>query len=100
MRCYDKVLELEPRYVAAWNNKGISLDSLGHHEEAIHCYDKALELDPRDAAAWNNKALAEDKLGQWREVAHSYQQFLALAPAQYVKQIERARKRLQELGGK
>ncbi|RIE15808.1 protein kinase domain-containing protein, partial [Candidatus Cryosericum septentrionale] len=43
--CYDKALELDPRYVASWSNKGASLDSLGRFEDAIHCYDKALELD-------------------------------------------------------
>jgi len=92
--------ELDPRDVAAWNNKGVSLDNLSRNEEAIRCHDKALELDPRQAAAWINKALAEDKVSHWREAALSYQQFLALAPVQqYTKQIEYAHKRLRELGG-
>jgi len=101
IRCYDKGLELDPRDEGAWYNKGNSLRSLGRYEEAMHCYNRALELDQRDVGAWFNKALTEDNLSQWRETAHSYQQFLALAPAQqYAKQVEYARERLLEMGGK
>ena len=45
--CYDRALEIEPRYAHAWNNKGIALSALGRKEEAIACYDRALEIDPR-----------------------------------------------------
>jgi len=98
--CFDKALELDPHHVHAWSNKGNSLASLGRSEEAIHCYEKALELESRDAEVWFGKAFAEDNLGQWQEAALSYRQFLALDPAQqYAKQIEYARKRLQEVEG-
>jgi len=98
---FDKALALDSHYAAAWINKGNSLNSLGRYEDAVYCYNKALELDPRDVDAWFGKALAEDVLSKWREAVRSYQQFLAQDPAQqYAKQIEYARKRLRELGGK
>jgi eukaryotic-like serine/threonine-protein kinase len=100
VHCFDKALEVDQRHAAAWNNKGTSLDVLGHQEEAIQCYDKALEIDPRAFKTWFNKAFTEDALGQWREAVLSYRQFLVLAPTQCAKQIELARKRLQELGSK
>jgi tetratricopeptide (TPR) repeat protein len=80
IRCYDKALELDPRYVAAWNNKGVSLKSLGRNEEAIRCLDKALELDPRDVYAWNNKGNSLNSLGRNEEAIRCYDQALKLDP--------------------
>lgn len=55
---YDKALEIDPKHVSAWNNKGIVLSRLKRFEEAISCYDKAIELSPEYANAWYNKANA------------------------------------------
>ena len=55
---YEKALEIDPKHVSAWNNKGIVLSRLKQFEEAISCYDKAIELSPEYANAWYNKANA------------------------------------------
>lgn len=55
---YDKALELDPKHVSAWNNKGIVLSRLKRFEDAIICYDRAIELSPEYANAWYNKANA------------------------------------------
>ena len=52
---YSRVLELDPKNVKAWYNKGFALDELKRYEEAVDAYRKAIEIDPKDAAAWNNK---------------------------------------------
>ena len=80
IRCYDKVLELDPQDALAWNNKGRSLDSLGRHEDAIRCYDKALELNPRNATAWHNKGLSLDSLNRYEEAIRCYDKALELDP--------------------
>jgi len=49
--CYDKALDINPKYTNAWYNKGLVLDYLRKYEEAIKCYDKALELNPNDTKA-------------------------------------------------
>ncbi len=97
IRCYDKLLELDPRYAVAWYNKGNSLDALGRDEEAIRCYDKALEVDPRIALAWYGKGIAQSKLGRSQDAVRSYKQFIALNPPQWPKQVECARQRVREL---
>jgi tetratricopeptide (TPR) repeat protein len=63
-----------------WNNKGISLATLGRREEAISCYDQALALDPRYATAWSNKGKALAELGRREEAISCYDQALALDP--------------------
>lgn len=44
LRAYEEALRLEPTYVLAWHNKGITLNALGRQQEAQLCYEKAREL--------------------------------------------------------
>jgi tetratricopeptide (TPR) repeat protein len=44
LEAFDKVIELEPNHIDAWNNKGAALHDLGKHEEAIKYFDKVIEL--------------------------------------------------------
>ncbi len=53
---YTKVLELEPRNVAAWNNRGNARDKKGDLEGALLDYSKAIEIDPNDVIALRNRA--------------------------------------------
>ncbi|WP_135606898.1 tetratricopeptide repeat protein, partial [Methanococcoides sp. NM1] len=52
---FDKALEINPDYVDAWNNKGLTLNKLNEFENASESFDKALEINPDDADLWNNK---------------------------------------------
>jgi tetratricopeptide (TPR) repeat protein len=72
--------ELEALEAWEWNNRGVSLDSLRQHEEAIHCYDKALKLGPRTAAAWYNKGNSLFRLGRYEEAVRCYDEALELDP--------------------
>jgi len=49
--CFDKPLEINPRFINALINKGRSLEDLGKFEEAISCYGKALKINPWDERA-------------------------------------------------
>ena len=66
-KCFDRALNINPRYTAAWNNKGSTLDQLELHEEAIKCFDKALEFNPNFASAWSNKGGCLKALGNPKE---------------------------------
>ncbi len=45
---FEQALLLEPENPDLWNQKGITLRSLGRYDEASECYNKSLQLDPRD----------------------------------------------------
>jgi len=62
LECYDKVLELDPVYVDAWNNKGKVLYELSRFDEALECYDEVLRLDSNYKLAWDGKAVTLFKL--------------------------------------
>jgi tetratricopeptide (TPR) repeat protein len=78
--CYDRVLQIDPRYTFAWIGKGVALDELGQYEEAIGCYDKALTIDPRDATAWSNKGAALVDIHRLQEAINCYDKALAIDP--------------------
>lgn len=64
-----------------WNNKGVSLHSVGRYDEAIRCFDKAIKLDPRNAGIWCNKGRSVDMLGvSWEERIHCYAEALRIGP--------------------
>jgi len=46
IKCYDEVLNIDPKDIDALNNKGIALGKLGKLDEAIKCYDKASKINP------------------------------------------------------
>ena len=43
---YDKAIELDPNFAAAYTNRGTAKAQLKQYSEAIADYDKAIELDP------------------------------------------------------
>ena len=64
IKAYDKAIEINSQNSIAWNNKGLTLSSLGKYNEAIKAYDKAIEINPQDSAAWYNKAVTLNRLNK------------------------------------
>jgi tetratricopeptide (TPR) repeat protein len=53
-----EVIDLNPNYSLAYNNKGEALLKLNKIEDAIKCFDKAIELNPNNSnAIFNKKAV-------------------------------------------
>ncbi|MGZ5511132.1 MAG: tetratricopeptide repeat protein, partial [Nitrososphaeraceae archaeon] len=61
-----------PLYDKAWCNKGIALDNLDKHVEAIECFDEAIKINPLYDRAWNYKGAALVELGQLDEAMECY----------------------------
>jgi Flp pilus assembly protein TadD len=58
---YERVLDMDPGYAAAWNNLGLLHHRMGHYERAGECYRAALEADDSCCqAAFNLGSLHED----------------------------------------
>src|SRR5439155_1744854 len=47
IEAYRRVVAIDPRYAAAWNNLGLLLHRLGSYDEAEAAYRSALKHDPR-----------------------------------------------------
>lgn len=63
-----------------WTLKGMSLNNLGRHQDAIVCYDKAIELDRHDVSAWSSKGNALAALGRLEEAMACYDEALRINP--------------------
>ena len=57
LACYDRVLEQDPAYLAALNQKALLLQSLGERQAAQSLWTALLAIDPNDLPARLNRAL-------------------------------------------
>ena len=77
---YQRVLELDPGYAAAWNNLGLLQHRMGHYERAGACYRSALDADQAcPQAAFNLGSLSED-LGDFPTAVGWYRRALEVEP--------------------
>lgn len=51
---WEKAIELDSTYAAAWNNLGIAYEQQGKFDEAKKAYDKAIGLDPKNTLIRQN----------------------------------------------
>lgn len=57
---FEKAVELDPTYAAAWNNLAIAYEEQGNFTEANKAYGKAVELDPDNVLIRQNYDLFKE----------------------------------------
>jgi tetratricopeptide (TPR) repeat protein len=90
IECYEKAIDLDPKNTVAWNNRGISLGSLGRYEESLSCFGKAIELNPENALAWNNNGYSLYNLGRYKDAMSCYDKAIELGPELAYPQFNRS----------
>lgn len=63
---YDHALQLNPRLVYAWLNKGNIYYEAGDYTSALQCYAEALRLDPAFGSAYFNRGISYLQIGNKR----------------------------------
>ena len=76
---YDKFLALEPGLAEIHNNRGIVLERLGRHANALDGYDRALSLAPNSEMR-TRTAGTMHHLGRHDDALAAYERALALTP--------------------
>ena len=64
---WERAVEIDPTYAAAWNNLGIAYEHEGLFNQALEAYEKALNLDPSNVMIQQNYDLfreINDRLNQ------------------------------------
>lgn len=51
---WERAVEIDPTYAAAYNNLAVAYEQLGEFERAEKAYEKALELEPNNAMIRQN----------------------------------------------
>lgn len=82
LTCYEKALELRPKYIEALYNKGLTLAAIGNHDKAIESFNQSIELNPNDdVGIWNSKGLSFNALGQYNEAIECFDTAIKLNPS-------------------
>lgn len=63
---YDKALQLNPRLVFAWINKGNLYYDAGDYTSALQCYSEAVHIDPSLGSAYFNRGITYLQIGNKR----------------------------------
>jgi tetratricopeptide (TPR) repeat protein len=80
----NKSIQLNPQYVEALNNRGISRYQLKDYDGAIADLSEAIRLRPNDPFAYNNRAAAlrmKGDLASFRQALADYETYLQLGGA-------------------
>src|SRR4029079_5306024 len=57
---WEKAVQIDPTYAAAWNNLAIGYEPEGKFEEAKQAYEKAVKLDPKNLLIRQNYDLFKE----------------------------------------
>lgn len=57
---WERAVEIDPTYAAAYNNLGIAYEQTGRFEQAGKAYEKALELEPQNLSIQQNYDLFKE----------------------------------------
>lgn len=61
---FTKVIEMDEKFVEAYNMRGNCYSALKKNEEAVKDYTKAIEMDPNSRGAYLNRGLAYKAMGK------------------------------------
>ena len=79
--CFDKAIEIEPKNVEAWYEKGLwYLAWVGYEKEQIECFLEVTKLDSKHKEAWYHLANAYSKTNRYDEASKCYDKAIALSP--------------------
>jgi len=80
IQAYQKVIELDPTYVEAYNNLGIIYQMVGDMDRAFGAYQKSTEINPRYEKGYNNLGILLLLKSRYEEALEAFEKALAVNP--------------------
>ena len=80
LNAFNKAIQLNPQYAAAYNNRGVAYGKLGNYQQAINDYNKAIQLNPQYAIAYYNRGNVYHKLGNYQQAINDLNNTIQLNP--------------------
>jgi tetratricopeptide (TPR) repeat protein len=77
---YTTAIELNPRFVEAYNNRAGARYEKGEVDAAIVDYTKAIDLDSNCESAWFGRGFARGSMGDWDGAIADYSEAIDLKP--------------------
>jgi TonB family protein len=75
---YSKAIELNPKEVSVYLNRGLAHYNQKNYDLATADYDKAIELNPKDSMLYFNRGNSFEKMGNLQKAAVDYQKAFEL----------------------
>jgi tetratricopeptide (TPR) repeat protein len=88
---YSKAIKINPKFVKAYNNRGIAYIYKKQYDLAVVDFSKAIELDPKNGKAYNNRAIVYSYQGETDKARQDLQKAQSLGIAvnpDFLKKIE------------
>ena len=80
LKDFDKTIELNPKFVEAYNIRGALLNKMMEYKKAILDFDKALSLNKNFSAAYNNRGNSKRSLKDYQGSIEDYTQAAVVEP--------------------
>lgn len=77
---YNKVIEIDPLFAQAYNNRGVVLAQQGRREEALQDFSRAVDLNPNDPQAFFNRGQTLAKEEKLHEAVNDLSRAIVLKP--------------------
>jgi tetratricopeptide (TPR) repeat protein len=77
---FDEAIKLDPKYILAFNARGLAYAGKSRHDDAIADYDRAIALDPDYAAGYLNRANAYRSKGRDDRAIVDFDRAIELSP--------------------
>ena len=81
---FEKTINLDRNYVAAYNNLGGALQNLKKYEKAIDIYKKLLLIKPNFSDGYNNIGTCLAHLKDYKNASRHFEKAISLNPKDYV----------------
>ena len=88
---YSKAIEIDPKFVKAYNNRGIVYVWKKQYDLVVADFNKAIELDPKNGKAYNCRAIVYSYRGETDKARQDIQKAQSLGivvDPDFLKQIE------------
>ncbi len=80
IQAYQKVIQLDPTYIEAYNNLGIIYQEINDFERALGVFQRSIQINPQYEKGHNNLGILLYHNGRYEEAIEAFQKALAINP--------------------
>lgn len=88
---YSKAIKINPKFVKAYNNRGVAYSMKKQYDLAVADFTKAIKLDPKNGKAYHNRAIVYTYIAENDKARHDIHKAQSLGVAvnpELLKKIE------------
>ncbi|CAK66299.1 unnamed protein product (macronuclear) [Paramecium tetraurelia] len=81
---YTKAIEIDPKFILAYNNRGLAYDKMSNYHKAIEEYTKVFTIDKQYYTSYFNRAIAYYKLKNYDRAVEDFSTVIEINPEYYM----------------